>query len=315
MSLDPQAKWVLDIAIEAKVPPLEEMTATEAKAAYEERAQKLCLKDIPIGKTEDLDIPGPNGDIPLRIYTPVSGGENLPVVVYYHGGGWVIGSRDSHDALCRQISNEGTFLVVSVDYRMGPEAPFPAAPTDCLAAYEWVLAHIANHGGNPKAVAVAGDSAGGNLSAVVSLMAREADLPIPAFQWLIYPATNMHMETESHEALAEGYFLTRDLMTWFQGHYLPSSKDRNDWRASPLLAESLKGLPPALVQTAGYDPLKDEGKAFADRLAEEGNTVAYTEYPGMIHGFINLGGAIDTANVAINEGVTALKAAFQNHKA
>ncbi len=306
MTLDPQAKWVLDIAIEAKVPPLNEMSAPDAKSTYEERALKLCLKDVPIGQSSDLDIEGPNGLIPLRIYAPVSGDINIPVVVFYHGGGWVIGSRNSHDSLCRQISNEGNFLVISVDYRMGPEAPFPAGPVDGFTAYKWARENAGTYGGDPSLVAVAGDSAGGNLGAVVSLMAREENVKIPDAQWLIYPATNMHMNTQSHDDNGEGYFLTTELMEWFQGHYLPSPEDRDDWRASPILAESLENLPPALVQTAGYDPLKDEGHAYAKRLNDEGGAASYTDYPGMIHGFINLGGAIDTAKAAITEGVTYL---------
>ncbi len=306
MTLDPQAKWVLDIAIEAKVPPLNEMSAPDAKSTYEERALKLCLKDVPIGQSSDLDIEGPNGLIPLRIYAPVSGDINIPVVVFYHGGGWVIGSRNSHDSLCRQISNEGNFLVISVDYRMGPEAPFPEGPLDGFTAYKWAREHAEQYGGDPSMVTVAGDSAGGNLSAVICLMAREENIKAPDAQWLIYPATNMYMNTRSHKECGEGYFLTTDLMEWFQGHYLSSPADRDDWRASPLLASSLKGLPPALVQTAGYDPLKDEGHAYVKRLNDEGGSAIYTDYPGMIHGFINLGGAIDTAKTAITEGVTFL---------
>ncbi|WP_025899988.1 alpha/beta hydrolase [Sneathiella glossodoripedis] len=311
MTLDPQAKWVLDIAIEAKVPPLEEMTAQEAKRTYEERAQKLCLKDIPIGKTEDLEIEGPNGTIPLRIYSPVSGDQNIPVIVFYHGGGWVIGSRNSHDSLCRQISNEGNFLVISVDYRMGPEAPFPAAPQDSFSAYKWARANAGKFGGGPSKVAVAGDSAGGNLSAVVSLMALEDQFTLPDFQWLIYPATNMHMTTPSHQDCGEGYFLTTSLMNWFQNHYLRSPSDRDDWRASPLLYPELSNMPGSLIQTAQYDPLKDEGKAFAMKLQEAGASVTYTDYAGMIHGFINLGGAIDKAKAAISEGVTHLNNALR----
>jgi acetyl esterase/lipase len=310
MALDPQAKWVLDIAIENKVPLLEEMTAIDAKAAYEERAQKLSVKDVPIGSVEDLNIDGSHGDIPLRIYTPTEGATNLPVVVFYHGGGWVIGSRNSHDPLCRMIANKGQFLVISVDYRMGPEAPFPAGAIDSFEAYQWVLKNIENYGGNPSQVAVAGDSAGGNLSAVVCLMAKDAQIEKPMFQWLIYPATNMVMDTESHESFKEGYFLTKDLMTWFQGHYLPNEAAREDWRASPLKAASLADLPDALIQTAGFDPLKDEGIAYGKRMEAEGSIAKHTDYPGMIHGFINLGGVIDAAHHAVDEGVSALKEAF-----
>jgi len=310
MTLDPQAKWVLDIAIEAKVTPLDEMSANDAKTTYEERAQKLCVKNVPIGNSQDFSITGPNGDIPLRLYTPTDASDNLPVVVFFHGGGWVIGSRDSHDSLCRQISNQGNFIVLSADYRMGPEAPFPAAPTDCYAAYQWSLANIQKYGGNPEKIAVAGDSAGGNLSAVVCLMARNANITAPCFQWLIYPATNMNMETSSHKDFAEGYFLTTTLMEWFQGHYLESAEDKNDWRASPLLAEDLSNLPPALIQTAGFDPLKQEGIAYGAALTAAGGRSNHTDYPGMIHGFINWGGVIDAAKVATTEGVEALKTAF-----
>lgn len=315
MTLDPQAKWVIDIAIEAKVPLIDQMSAEDAKATYEERAQKLCLKDIPIGKSEDLEISGPNGPIPLRLYSPVSGATNIPVVVFYHGGGWVIGSRNSHDSLCRQISNEGNFLVISVDYRMGPGAPFPAGPIDAFTAFQWACKTADQYGGDLKNVAVAGDSAGGNLSAVVALMARQEGYRLPTFQWLIYPATDMHMTTPSHQSCGEGYFLTADLMTWFQDHYLPSEAAKDDWRASPLRAQSLADLSPALVQTAGYDPLKDEGRAYADRLQAAGVNVTYTDYPGMIHGFINLGGAIDAAKTAISEGIKALNGAFTAAKA
>jgi len=310
MELDPQAKFVLDIAIENKVPSLDTMSAAEAKKVYEARAQKLCLKDLPIGVVEDFDIPGSEASIPVRLYTPTAGGSNLPVVVYYHGGGWVIGSRDSHDALCRQIANEGPFIVLSVEYRMGPDHPFPAAPIDAFDAYKWAVENIQSKGGDAKRIAVAGDSAGGNLSAVVCLMARDAGVQLPTFQWLIYPATDARMTTESHKTLKEGYFLTRDLMEWFQSHYLQNEGDQEDWRVSPLLAENLGNLPPALVQTAGFDPLKDEAVLYADRMTKEGGSVHHTEYPGMIHGFINLGGVIDQANVAIAEGVKALKAAF-----
>ena len=276
----------------------------------EERAQKLCIKDVPIGKSEDFSIEGPNGDIPARLYTPVDAKGNLPVVVFYHGGGWVIGSRDSHDSLCRQISMQGHFLVLSVDYRMGPEAPFPAAPLDCFAGYKWACQNIQKFGGNPDKIAVAGDSAGGNLSAVICIMSRSENIQPPSFQWLIYPATNMNMNTSSHKDFADGYFLTNTLMVWFQEHYLPTEADKNDWRASPLLAKDLSNLPPALVQTAGFDPLKAEGIAYAHALNAAGGTAAHTDYEGMIHGFINLGGVIDAAKVATQEGVDALTAAF-----
>lgn len=311
MTLDPQAKWVLDIAEQAKVPPLEEMTAHDAKLAYEERAQKLCLKGVSIGKIEDRKITGVHGEIPIRIYHPECGGTSLPVLVYYHGGGWVVGSCDSHDGLCRQICNQGSFIVVSIDYRMGPDTKFPAAIDDAIASYEWVLGNAESFRADRTRVAVGGDSAGGNLAAVVCLNAKANNTALPQFQWLIYPATNMAMDTQSHSDFSEGYFLTKSLMVWFQEHYLNSPDDVKDWRASPLIAKDLSDLPAALVQTAGFDPLKDEGKAYADRLEAAGVKVSYTDYPGMIHGFINLGGVIDAAHTAIEEGIDALQKAFR----
>lgn len=310
MTLDPQARWVLDLAEKSGQPPLETLTPEETKAVYEERAKKLTFKDVPIGKTIDLDIPGPGGPLPLRIYQPTALRDTLPVLVYYHGGGWVIGSRDTHDSLCRLIAEEGPFIVVSVDYRMGPEHPFPAAVEDAIAAYIWAGAHITEYGGIREKIAVGGDSAGGNLAAVVSIAARDDGLPPPCFQWLIYPATKMEMSTRSHQTYAEGYFLTRALMEFFQGHYLKNPEDRNDWRASPLLAPSLAGLPPALIQTAGFDPLQDEAIEYAERMNREGSRAVHSHYAGMIHGFVNLGGAIDKARDCVMEGVSALRKAF-----
>jgi acetyl esterase len=310
MALDPQAKWVLDIAEEKGLPSLDELSPTEAKAAYEERALTLTFKDVDIGKTMDIDIPGPNGEIPIRIYHPIGMTAPLPVLVYYHGGGWVIGSRDTHDSLCRLIANSGPFIVVSVDYRMGPEHPFPAAVEDSTTALNWTAENIADYSGDPKNIAVGGDSAGGNLSAVVSLIARNEKTYMPKFQWLIYPATQMEMTTPSHKNYAEGYFLTRSLMEFFQNHYLTDEANKKDWRASPLLADSLADLPPALIQTAGFDPLQDEAIAYSERMNKEGSKATHTHYEGMLHGFINLGGVVDKATDCVNEGVAALREAF-----
>ncbi|USG60767.1 alpha/beta hydrolase [Sneathiella marina] len=311
MTLDPQAKWVLDIAKEKALPTLDQLSPEAAKADYSERATTLTFKDVEIGETFDLNIPGPLGDIPIRIYHPVGMKESLPVLVYYHGGGWVVGNIDTHDALCRTIANKGPFVVVSVDYRMGPEAPFPAAVIDSVAALNWTSENIADYKGDQEQIAVGGDSAGGNLSTVVCLNALKEKSFLPKFQWLIYPATNMSMETASHKSFAEGYFLTNTLMVYFQKNYLVDFDDLSDWRASPLCADSLAGLPPALIQTAGFDPLKDEGMAYAARMNAEGSRAKHTDYGGMIHGFINLGGVLDQATIAIDEGIAELKSALE----
>lgn len=313
MKIDPQAQLVLDIAKEKGLPSLDQLSPNDAKAAYEARAQALAGDEIPVGMVEDISADGSLGAIPLRIYRPQNQRENCPVLVYYHGGGWVVGSPASHDKLCRAICDKGHMIVVSVDYRMGPDDVFPAAVLDSYDALNWTVDHIGEYGGDASRIAVGGDSAGGNLSAVTCLMALEKGSYMPVFQWLIYPATNMHMITRSHEDLRDGYFLTRELMTWFQGHYLPDTAARDDWRASPSKAASHEGLPPALVITAGFDPLRDEGEAYAGQLDAANVDVTYRCYEGMTHGFINLGGIIDKAHEATDEGVAALTQAFSQN--
>lgn len=310
MTIDPQAQMVLDIAKEKNLPLLNSLSATGGKEAYAARAQALAGKEIPVGKVQNIEIPGVLGPIPARLYQPENQSGNCPVLVYYHGGGWVVGNPDTHDKLCREICKKGDFIVLSVDYRMGPEEPFPAAAIDCHDALNWTAENIGSYGGDASRIAVGGDSAGGNLSAVVCLMALEKSSHMPVFQWLIYPATDMHMASQSHIDLAEGYFLTNDLMIWFQGHYLDSETDKDDWRASPLRAKSCKGLPQALLTTAGFDPLKDEGKAYAIKMQADGVDVVHTHYEGMLHGFMNLGGVVDMAHTAVDEGVAALSQAF-----
>jgi acetyl esterase/lipase len=311
MTIDPQAQLVLDIAKEKNLPAIDTLSASDGKAAYEARAQALAGEEIAVGKVQDIVIPGILGNIPARLYQPENQPDNCPILVYFHGGGWVVGNPDTHDKLCREVCKKGEFIVLSVDYRMGPDEPFPAAVIDCHDALNWAVDNIAAYEGDASRIAVGGDSAGGNLSAVTCLMALEQKSYMPVFQWLIYPATNMHMESQSHKDLAEGYFLTRDLMEWFQGHYLQSDADKGDWRASPSKANTFKGLPPALLTTAGFDPLKDEGAFYAEQLQADGVEVTYTHYEGMLHGFMNLGGVIDMAHTAIDEGVAALNKAFK----
>ena len=262
-----------------------------------------------IARIENRTVPGPAGQIPVRIYTPV-GTAPFPVLVYFHGGGWVIGNLDTHDGICRSLANRVGCLVVSVDYRLAPEHRFPAAPEDCYAATRWLAEHAGSLGGDKGRIAVGGDSAGGNLAAVVALMARDRGGPKLAFQLLVYPATDTDFETRSYRENSEGYFLTRADMVWFWNHYAPRDEDRRNPYAAPLRAASLRGLPPALVITAEFDPLCDDGNAYAARLREDGVPVRLSQQDGLIHGFFQMGAVIDRGRASVDEASRALKDAF-----
>jgi acetyl esterase len=263
--------------------------------------------------TQDLHARGPNGTVPLRLYRALGTmpEEVLPVLVYFHGGGWVIGDLDTHDVLCRELANLVRCAVVAVDYRMGPEHRFPAAVDDCIAATRWVHEHAGELHVDATRIAVGGDSAGGNLAAVVSLAARESrDLPI-TFQLLIYPATDQHRTSPSHTENGQGYLLTSDTMAYFTGHYIADDAQFDDWRASPLLHDDLSNLPAALVITAGYDPLRDEGAAYAEKLTAAGNRASYVCFSREIHGFITMGKILDEANTAVALCAAELRRAFK----
>jgi acetyl esterase len=290
-------------------PPFEEMTVEQAREAIL-GMRELAGPPEEVAKVEDRTIPGPSGvQIPFRIYTP-SGQGPLPVLAYFHGGGWVIGNLETVDAPCRALANGAGCVVVSVDYRLAPEHTFPAAAEDCYAATRWVAEHAAELGGDPRRIAVGGDSAGGNLAAVVSLMARDRGGPALVFQLLVYPVTDYSYDTPSYQENAEGYLLTRGAMVWFWDHYLSGGQDGRHPHASPLRAESLANLPPALVITAEYDPLRDEGEAYAKRLEQAGVPVTLTRYPGMIHGFFQMGGVLEGGRRAITQAAEALRSAF-----
>ncbi|MES1990010.1 MAG: alpha/beta hydrolase [Pseudomonadota bacterium] len=310
MTLDPQVKALLEGMAANPGPRIMDLPVVDGRAMYRGIAATFDLQGVPIGAVEDRTIAGPAGEIALRIYTPVAAGSGaLPVLVYFHGGGWVIGDLETHDALARTLANEAGCKVVAVDYRLAPEHVFPAAVDDCYAALKWVAANGASIGVDVTRLAVGGDSAGGNLAAVIAQMAKAEKGPQISFQLLIYPVTDTNVDTGSYTANASGYFLERDGMIWFFNHYL-KNVDRNDPRIAPLKAKSLAGLPKAYVVTAGFDPLRDEGRAYADALKAAGVPTVHVNYDGMIHGFFNLQGAFDVAKVAVKTAAKALKEAL-----
>ena len=310
MPLDAIVKGLLDQMAADPQPKLWELAPAQGREMYRAMAQVLEPPAIAIGKIDNVAMPGPAGEIKLRIYTPVAGGATaLPCLVYFHGGGWVIGDLDTHDALCRTLANETGARVVAVDYRLAPEHKFPAAADDAFAAVKWVESNAATLVIDPNRIAVAGDSAGGNLAAVVSLMAKQKGGPRIVHQLLIYPVTQWKADTGSMNSFAEGYFLERQTMHWFFDQYA-SATDANDWRLSPLAAPDVSGLPRAYVVTAGFDPLKDEGKAYADKLNRAGVAAVYIDYPGMVHGFFNMQAVLPAAREAIADAAKAVRQAF-----
>jgi acetyl esterase len=293
------------------MPRMHQSTPEVARQMYEMAAKMLDAQGVPIGKVEDGHLPGPGGNLAYRLYTPVAAPSGpLPALIFFHGGGYVIGSLDTHDAPCRQLANGAGVRVIAIDYRLAPEHPFPAATEDAIAATRWVARNASTLGIDPTRIAVGGDSAGGNLSAVVSQVFRdEADVNI-AFQLLIYPAVDMVTDHPSRTALAEGYMLDTDTVTWFMQQYLPGAPDPTDPRLSPALAPSLAGLPPAHIITAGFDPLKDEGRAYAEALTQAGVKATHTCYDGAIHGFVNMGGVMDVGRSALADCAAILKTAL-----
>jgi acetyl esterase len=310
MPLDPQAKALFDFLGLSNMAPLETLTPQEARTRFEELAEaRRQMVREPVDQVRDLKVPGPAGEIPVRIYTP-RGQSPSPALIYFHGGGWVLGDLESHDHVCRSLANSASCIVLSVDYRVAPEHKFPTAVYDSYAATEWIADHAAELGVDPSRIAVGGDSAGGNLAAVVSLIARDKGGPSIAFQLLIYPGTDMRMSMPSIDENADGPLLTKAAMHWFVNHYLNSAGDRTDPLASPLLAPNLRGLPPAYIITAECDPLRDEGNAYGQRLKESGVAVEVQCYEGMPHGFFSFGAALDGGRRAFSEATNRLRSAF-----
>jgi len=281
----------------------------EARAERRQEAQIVAHRPpIPMERVEQFEVPGPAGVIGARLYVPPQPAqEPPPLLVYFHGGGWVIGDLETHNDPCRFLAAHSGAAVLSVDYRLAPEHPFPAAAEDAEAAYEWAAANAERLGADPNRIAVGGDSAGANLGAVVCLLARDRGLPLPTMQLLIYPVTDCGAEAPSRRTFAEGFLLTRGDMDWFEDRYLPPGTDRNDPRVSVLQAPDLSGLPPAYFAIADFDPLRDEGEAYAQRLREGGVQVVLRRHPGLVHSFANLTAICPSARTAMLEAAGALR--------
>ncbi len=309
-TLHPQIIQVLEAMARAELKPIEAMTPVEARAQMEATARARKAEPLPVARTEERMIPGPGGQIRLRLYWP-NAAAPVPAIVYYHGGGHVIGSLDTHDLVARNLCAGAEALVASVDYRMGPEHKFPAAVEDSFAALEWVHANGASLGADPSRLGVHGDSAGANLAAVAALMARDAGGPKLRLQSLVYPVADYTLSSASYRKYAQGYgVLTRDAMAWFRDHYLRSATDAEDWRASPLKASHLGGVAPAIIITAECDVLHDEGEGYAAALRQAGVAVEYREYAGMIHGFLGMVPVVDDALNAQRQVWAAFRRAF-----
>jgi acetyl esterase len=304
VTLDADAAFVYKAFQEAGRPAYETLSPQEAREFYLQ-ARLVTNPDPPeLKSVEPLSIPAAHGSIPARIYTPNKirqAGGLAPGLIFFHGGGWVIGDLDTHDVACRKLADHGQLIVISVDYRRAPEHKFPAAVDDAIAATAWIAGHAKELGIDAARLLVGGDSAGGNLAAVVALAARDGNGPAISGQVLIYPATDFAMTHASHREPETSLLLTHSVIRWFRDHYLNGAADAHDWRASPARASTLSGLPPAYVLTAGADPLRDEGDEYARRLKDAGVAVTHRTFPGQFHGFFTMGKLLQQANVAVSE--------------
>ena len=307
-TVDPQALEVMNYLTGLDLPPIDRMSPSEARRQYRDVRAALRPPAPDLFEVRDLVAGETAGTISLRLYRPAEG--VLPALVYFHGGGWVVGDLDTHDVVCRQIALQARAVVIAVDYRLAPEHPFPAAVEDAWSATTWVAAHAPELGIDARRLAVGGDSAGGGLAAVVALMARDSRKLRLTLQVLVYPVTDLRADSASYSNYAEGYFLTRAAMQWYIAQYAPTPQAIEDWRASPLRAPWVHGVAPALIIAAELDPLCDEGEAYARRLQGARVPVEYQRLDGMLHGFLTMGGRIDAANHAVETIAAALRKAF-----
>jgi acetyl esterase len=292
-------------------PKLHTLPYANGRAEVDKMSEECEAAPPEVAETIDGTIAVPGAALKFRRYRPLGSASGpLPTLIYYHGGGFVIGNIETHDSTCRRLANKSRCQVISIDYRLAPEHPFPASTDDGIAAFRHIRDNAASFGVDAKRIAVGGDSAGGAIAAVVCQAVRQLGEPMPAFQMLIYPATDARRQTESRRLFAEGYFLTQELMDWFWKAYAPTGTDLADLRLSPLLAKDFAGLPPAFVLTAGYDPLRDEGRAYADRLIDAGVKTTYVNYPGTVHGFFSLTRFLQQGLKANDEAAAVLAAHF-----
>ncbi|MEV6807937.1 alpha/beta hydrolase [Streptomyces sp. NPDC051129] len=309
MPFDPQLQTLYDRRAAEGVRPLYTMTLQEARAADLAAIRAQAGTPEPVDRVDDLTVAGPDGPVPVRVYRPAGEGP-LPVLVYFFGGGWTLGSLDTSDALCRRLANSVGCLTVAVGYRLAPEHKFPAAPRDCFAGVRWAAENAGRFGGDAGRLAVGGDSAGGNLAAAVTLMARDAGGPDILTQLLVYPNTDYLADTPSRRENTDPLLFNDKSVRWYWDNYLAAPEDGTHPLASPLRAPDHTGLPPALVITAEYDPLRDEGERYAQRLRESGVSAQTTRYPGMAHGFFTMSGTLDAARRAVEQAAGHLRTAF-----
>jgi acetyl esterase len=308
VSLDPQLQAMRDQRERDNVPPLYTMSLADARAEDLASIRAGGGEPEPVHQVTDITIPGPGGELPVRLYRP-AGERPLPVLLYFFGGGWVLGTIDTADGVSRSLANSSGALVVVAGYRLAPEHPFPAAVDDCYATLRWVAEHAAEIGADPSRIAVGGDSAGGNLAAAIALRAHADDITL-AGQLLVYPNTDQLADDESMRAMDDPFLFNRHSVAWYRQHYLIGTGDAESPLASPLRAGSLAGLAPALVITARYDPLRDQGEAYALRLADEGVHVEACCYPGMAHGFFTMAGTVDASRTALAQAASQLRSWF-----
>lgn len=306
-TLDTRTQWFLQLLARSGQPAMHQMSVIEARAAYDSFMMLLSGRPAPVGEIVDRTIDGPAGRLRVRLYRPAATvARLLPAILYFHGGGWTIGSLEGYDLACRYFCARSGCALVSVDYRLAPEHKFPAAVEDSTAAFRWLSSQADGLGIDPARIVIAGDSAGGTLAAVTARLVRDAPQP-PCLQWLIYPATDLGYESPSHARCGEGFLLTRADIEWFRNHYLNDLAEIADPLVSPLRADDLAGLPPALVYTAGFDPLRDDGRAYADRLSAAGVKTIHREFDSLIHGFVGMRGVLQAAARAMDDMVAGLR--------